>query len=238
MPPDPTPTLQRNRLLRLLPRDDLALLTPHLEQQEFPERREFEKPNKAVKAVYFIDTGITSVVARANGEVVEVGLIGREGMTGHVVVMGSDRSPNETYVQVSGDGWFLPADALRDAMEESVTLRPLLMRYVQTFTIQATYTALANARGKLEERLARWLLMAHDRVDGDELPLKHDFLALMLGVRRAGVTVALHELAASSLIQTSRGSIVILDRDGLEEVANGLYGTPEREYKRLMGSRG
>lgn len=238
MPPDPTPTLQRNRLLRLLPRDDLALLTPHLEQQEFPERREFEKPNKAVKAVYFIDTGITSVVARANGEVVEVGLIGREGMTGHVVVMGSDRSPNETYVQVSGDGWFLPADALRDAMQESVTLRPLLMRYVQTFTIQATYTALANARGKLEERLARWLLMAHDRVDGDELPLKHDFLALMLGVRRAGVTVALHELAASSLIQTSRGSIVILDRDGLEEVANGLYGTPEREYKRLMGSRG
>jgi CRP-like cAMP-binding protein len=234
MAPDPKPTLHRNQLLRLCSPSDLALLEPYLERQEFPERRYFEKPNKGVKAVYFIESGIASVVARANGRFVEVGIIGREGMTGQIVVMGNDRSPNECYMQVAGAGICIPANRLREAMDESATLRLRLMRFAQTFTIQASYTALANAKGNLEERLARWLLMAHDRIDGDELPLKHEFLALMLGVRRAGVTVALQELTSASLIQTRRGHVLIMDREGLEEAANGLYGTPEAEYKRLM----
>ena len=156
-------------------------------------------------------------------------------MTGQVVVMGHDRSPNDCYMQVAGSGLCIPAGALRNAMKKSATLRRLLMSYVQTFTMQATYTALINARGKLEERLARWLLMAHDRVDGDELQIKHGSIALMLGVRRAGVTVALRELSSVGLIKAGRGRIVIGDREGLEEEANGFYGTAEREYKRLMG---
>jgi CRP-like cAMP-binding protein len=238
MAPDPKSPLHRNRLLRLLSPADLALLDPYLERQELPERRYFEKPNRPVKAAYFVETGIASVVAGANGQKVEVGVIGREGMTGQIVVMGNDRSPNESYMQVAGEGWCIPAVRLREAMDESATMRPLFTRYAQTFTIQATYTALANAKGSLEERLARWLLMAHDRIDGDQLPLKHEFLALMLGVRRAGVTVALQELGSASLIQNGRGRITVLDREGLEEAANGFYGTPEAEYKRLMGGRG
>lgn len=234
MAPNPKSKHYQNRLLSLFPVADLALLEPHLKREEFPERREFERSNTSIKTVYFVESGIASVVAAANGQKVEVGIIGREGMTGHAVVMGNDRSPNESYMQIPGDGLSMPADALRQAMDESSTLRPLLTRYIQTFSLQATYTALANARGKLEERLARWLLMAHDRIDGDELALKHDFLALMLGVRRAGVTIALQELSSASVIETGRGRITVVDREGLEEAANGLYGTPEREYKRLM----
>jgi CRP-like cAMP-binding protein len=237
MAPDPIPTLHVNRLLRRMSSSDLALLDPHWERRDLPERTDFERPNKPVKAVCFMETGIASVVARSpHGEKVEVGVIGREGMTGHIVVMGNDRSPNESYMQVAGSGLSMPAAKLRVALDESATLRPLLTLYVQTFTTQASYTALANARGRLEERLARWLLMAHDRIEGDELPLKHEFLALMLGVRRAGVTVALQELASASLIGTHRGRITVVDREGLEEAANGLYGTPEAEYKRLIGN--
>jgi CRP-like cAMP-binding protein len=238
MAPDKKPVPHRNRLLRLMSAEDRALLEPHFEPLALAERHDFEKPNRSVKSVYFIEAGIASVVAGANGRKVEVGVIGNEGMTGQIVVMGSDRSPNENYMQVAGEGLCISSTKLRAAMDESETMRPLLLRYAQTFTIQATYTALANARGKLEERLARWLLMAHDRIEGDELPIKHDFLALMLGVRRAGVTIALQELSAANLVQNGRGRIAILDREGLEEVANGLYGTPEAEYERLMSSRG
>ncbi len=109
-----------------------------------------------------------------------------------------------------------------------------MLRFAQSFLIQATHTAISNGSAKLEERLARWLLMAHDRIDGDELPLIHDFLALMLGVRRPGVTVAIHSLEGQGLIEAARGVIRVIDRKGLEEVANASYGTPEAEYERLM----
>src|SRR5262249_39111293 len=128
----------------------------------------------------------------------------------------------------------ISADDLRRAMAESGSLAAWLMRYAHVFAIQAGHTALANAHGKIEERLARWLLMAQDRVDGDELFLTHEFLAVMLGVRRAGVTTALHQLEAQALISTARGSVIVLDRAGLEESANGLYGVPETEFERLF----
>jgi len=231
---DPIPAIQKNQLLQSLSAADLAMLEPHLVRQEFPLRMEFEKANRPVTAVYFPEHGIGSVVARTGAEEVEVGVIGRDGMTGHVVMLGNDRSPHSVFMQVAGGGLCMSADALRNATEESPTLRRLLLRYIQAFGIQTAHTALANARGNLEERLARWLLMAHDRLDGDELLLKHSFLSLMLGVRRAGVTLALRELASAGLIETKRGCIVIVDREGLEAEAKGMYGTPEREYRRLM----
>jgi CRP-like cAMP-binding protein len=119
-------------------------------------------------------------------------------------------------------------------MQESRTLRKVLLRFVHSFMIQATHTAVANGSAKLEERLARWLLMAHDRLDGDRLRLVHEFLARMLGVRRPGVTVAIHALESSGVIESARGVITVVDREGLEEMANGSYGVPEREYERLM----
>jgi len=156
-------------------------------------------------------------------------------MTGLPVVHGTDSSPCEVFIQVEGDGHCIAAQKLRDAIDQSITLLRCLLRYAHAFSIQANYTALANARGCIGERLARWLLMARDRLDSDEMILTHEFLALMLGVRRAGVSEALQAFEQRGLVKTGRGSVTIMDRDGLEECANGFYGTPEAEYERLFG---
>src|SRR5262249_26274191 len=151
----------------------------------------------------------------------EIATVGREGMVGLAIVLGGDRSRHATLIHVAGEGQCIAADDLRYVMMKSKSLSALLIGYAHTFLMQVAQTALANACGKIEERLARWLLMAHDRIDGAELLLTHELLAAMLGVRRAGVTTALHELELRKLIVTARGSVFIVDRDGLEEAANG-----------------
>jgi CRP-like cAMP-binding protein len=119
-------------------------------------------------------------------------------------------------------------------MAASQTLHQTLLKFVNVFMLQTAHTAIANAQAKLDERLARWILMAHDRVAASTLPLTHEFLALMLGVRRAGVTEALQSLSKQRLIKTGRGEIVVLNRKGIERIAGNLYGVPETEYRRLI----
>jgi CRP-like cAMP-binding protein len=155
-------------------------------------------------------------------------------MSGTAVVLGNGRSPYSTYMQVAGRAQRIGVEEFRGAIDGAKELQHILFKFVQAFSVQTAHTAIANARATVEERLARWLLMAHDRIDGDELLLTHEFLALMLGVRRAGVTVAIHALESRALIQSGRGHIWVLDRKGLEETAGGYYGTPESEYRRLM----
>jgi CRP-like cAMP-binding protein len=169
-----------------------------------------------------MESGFASVVA--NGErTIEVGIIGREGMTGLSVVMGSnDPTANETYMQSAGKGQRMAAGDLRDAIKASVPLHHAMLQFAHSFMIQTAQTALSNGRSKIEERLARWLLMAADRVEG-ELALTHEFLAIMLGVRRSGVTTALQELERTGLIAHRRGFVTILDREGLKEGCNGTY---------------
>jgi CRP-like cAMP-binding protein len=163
-------------------------------------------------------------------------MTGREGVTGLPILLGSDRSPNWTFVQVAGHARRMEADDLREAMEQSGSLRALLLNFVQFFPIQTSQTALANARFKIEERLARWLLMAQDRLDLPLMPLTHEFLSVMLGVRRAGVADAIHALEGRGMIRSERGQIEVIDREGMIEWADGCYGVPEREYERLLGS--
>ena len=230
-----TPT-SSNRILSRLSAQDTALLAPHLRPVELPLRLPLERRNRRIDYIYFIESGIASVVVNGSGErSVEVGLIGREGMTGLAVVMAADTTPHETYMQLGGAGQRIPASSLREAMEQSASLRHTFLRYGHAFFVQTAHTAMANGRSKIEERLARWLLMAHDRVDDDELRLTHEFLAVMLGVRRPGVTVAVNLLEKSGLIRAERGVITILDRQGLEETSNGAYATPEAEFQRLFG---
>jgi CRP-like cAMP-binding protein len=225
----------RNQLLAALSPADLILLQPHLTPVVLKLREDLERPNRRIDDVYFIDSGIASVVAmQSRKERVEVGLIGCEGMSGTSVVLGSGSSPNSTYLQVAGDGQHISSAALCVAMEDSKTLHGLLLRYVQAFMVQTAHTAIANARATLDQRLARWVLMADDRIPGGKLPLTHEFLSLMLGVRRAGVTEALHSLSGRRFIATGRGEIVVLNRKGLERKAGDLYGTPETEYRRLI----
>jgi CRP-like cAMP-binding protein len=156
-------------------------------------------------------------------------------MTGLAVVHGSERSPYDIFMQVEGEGQCITVQNLRNAMRQSDSLLRCLLRYAHVFTVQVGYTALANARGDIKERLARYLLMARDRLDDDEMLLTHEFLALILGVRRAGVTRTLQSFETKGLVETAYGSVTVKDREGLEECANGLYGPPETEADRLFG---
>jgi CRP-like cAMP-binding protein len=225
-----------NRLIDSLAPGDRKLLDPHLASVKLKCRQRLESANRRVDTAYFVDGGIVSVVATtaAQRRQSEVGLIGREGMTGLSIVLGAGRSPYDTIMHTDGVGRGIAADALCRLLVESASLTASLLRYAYVFSVQAGHTALANARGKIEERLARWLLMAHDRLESDNLPITHEFLSGLLGVRRAGVTMALHQLEAAALIATTRGHVTILDRCGLEASANGLYGVPEAEFDRLF----
>jgi CRP-like cAMP-binding protein len=226
----------RNRLLASLSASDLSLLRPHLEPVTLDLLMKLEEPNKRINDAYFLDSGIASVVAvQGDGTRAEVGLIGHEGMTGTVVVLGDHRSPHETYMQIAGEGQRIGVAELCKAMTTSRTLYAPLLKFVQVFMVQTAHTAVANARATIDERLARWILMAHDRVRGNSIALTHEFLALMLGVRRAGVTEALQRLTKLGLIEGGKGQIDVLDRKGIEQRAGASYGVPEAEFRRLIG---
>jgi CRP-like cAMP-binding protein len=223
-----TPPSFQNDILAALSKKDLALLQPSLEHVDLPVRHVLEEPNKPIKQVYFLQNGLASVVANNKNRRLEVGLVGRDGVTGVAVILGNGRSPNETFIQVEGDGMAISAEALRNAMDKSRSLERALLGYAYSFLNQTSGTALSNGTATVEERLARWLLMASDRLGGEDVPLTHEFLSLMLGVRRAGVTVALHFLEQRGIITLSRKQIVILDREGLKKGANGTYHEPEQ----------
>jgi CRP-like cAMP-binding protein len=220
--------MSSNHILSRLSAADLALLEPHLKPVDLPVHRPLEDRNKRIDHVYFIEAGFASVVANGSGKPsIEVGIIGREGMTGLAIVMGQQQAPHDIYVQAAGKGQQIRATKLREADERSNTLHRAMLQYAHAYLLQTTATALANGRSKIEERLARWLLMADDRIDGDQLPLTQEFLSLMLGVRRSGVTTALQALERKRLIARKRGNILILNRKGLEKKSNGTYLTYE-----------
>lgn len=223
-----------NRVLSGLEPADRAALTSHLSPVSLQVRKQLEARNRRIDHVYFLDSGIASVVVSGgSNHAVEVGMIGREGMTGLAVALGTDRSPHETFMQAEGEGWRIEAAALTDAMRQRPSLRRHITLHAFAFVQQMGFTALANARYRLDERLARWLLMASDRV-GPEITLTHEFLALMMGVRRPGVTSALALLEEQNLVRARRGAIIVRDRSRLIETANGCYGAPEAELDRIL----
>ena len=229
-------SLSSNTLLFSLSTSDFDLLAPHLEAVTLGLRQMLEKPDKTIEAVYFPKSGFASVVAiQRGGKEVEVGLIGREGMTGLPIVLGNHRSPHAVYIQSPGKGHCILAGELRQAIQASGSLRNSLLKFVQAFGVQTTHTAISNARSRMDVRLARWLLMAQDRIQADTLPLTHEFMSIMLAVRRPGVTVALKALREQGLISYRRGEITIKERKGMARVAGKFYGTPESEYRRLIG---
>lgn len=225
----------RNRLLQNILLEDWDLIGPHLEALTLKERQVIEVPGKPITHAYFLEIGVASVVAvDAEDHRIEVGVIGYEGVTGVPLIMGDSRAQHSTYMQIGGSGHRIPQDVFCGAIARSESLRALFLKSAQGFMIQTAHTALANGRAKLEQRLARWLLMAHDRTTSDAVPLTHEFLAVMLGVRRAGVTVAIHGFERRGLVTTRRGQLTIVNRAGIEQVAGSFYGTPEAELKRLL----
>jgi CRP-like cAMP-binding protein len=226
----------QNRLLAALSEADDALLGPHLEAVDLPLGKVLVEPATDIPHAVFIETGLCSMVSKlAEGGRIEVGLFGRDGMAAPALLLGTDRIPHQIFMQVAGRGRRIAVSKLRDAVQASTSLRNLLLRYVQTFLVQVAQTAIANAGAPAEERLARWLLMYHDRQDGDDLSVTHEFLSIMLGVRRPTVTVAIHTLEGAGLIRARRGRIRVLSRPRLEEAAGQTYGPAEAEYERLIG---
>lgn len=218
----------KNRVLAKLTLADFSLLAPHLEAVDLPLGTALETSSKRIDTIYFIDRGFASVVANgASDRAIEVGIIGREGMTGLPVLLGHDRAARDTYIQVAGSGWSIGTVHLREAVNLSVQLHWSLLRCAHAFMLQTTETAVANGRSKNEERLARWLLMADDRIDGGELPLTHRLLAIMLGGQRPAVTLAMQVLERRGLISARRGVITILDRKGLMKFSKGAYVPPD-----------
>jgi CRP-like cAMP-binding protein len=233
VPSQPAPRFA-NRLLAALDPRDLEQLLPHLEPVELPLGTVLFLPHEPIEHVYFLESGLSSDVAMTEDRPVECGLAGCEGLVGVPVVLGTDRGIHESVMQVAGRGHRIAAEALRRAMDESTALRNLLLRFTHVFTSQTAQTAACNARHSIERRLARWLLMTHDRMPDDRVPLTHEYLALMLGVRRAGVTVALHELEGEKLIRAGRGVITVADRPKLEARSCTCYSIVRSESERVL----
>ncbi len=228
----------RNRLLQHMEPSDFELLQPYLEKVTLNLRDVLIEEGRAIEHVWFMEEGLGSVIAVGqDNEQVEVAHVGPEGMAGKTVVLGVDHSTNRTLMQVAGIGLRLPASRLREALNQSPTLRSFLLRYVHVALTQLSQTALANGRYNLQERLARWLLMCNDRLHTDDMALTHEFLSLMLGVRRSGVTEAIHLLEGIHVIKATRGQVRIVNRARLLEIAGGCYGLPEAEYDRLIGNQ-
>ena len=226
----------RNGLLAALPPDDLARLRPRLQPVELPFDMTLFPADGAVEAVLFVESGMVSLLATLDGgEQIEVGIAGREGLVGLPLVFGDDRSLVEARVQMEGAALRLGAAALREEMDRSPALRGLLLRYALFFQAQVTLTAACNARHAIEHRLARWLLIAHDRADGADFPMTHEFISMMLGVRRPGVSLAAGVLQKAGLIRYARGRMEITDRPGLEAASCECHHAARREFSRLLG---
>jgi CRP-like cAMP-binding protein len=223
-----------NCILRSLSKEDRTLLLPFLLYVDLPVHRQLSVPNRKIDHIYFIERGIASIVLTVGREkLIEAGIIGHEGMVGLPVILGTDRSPTSAIMQVAGSALQMETGRILEAMEKSATLHRTLQQYAHAFMMQTACTILANGHATIRERLARWLLMAHDRFDSDALPLTHELLSTMLGVRRSGVTATLKKFELMKFVDRRRGNIIIVDRDGLASLAGGYYGVPEREYRRL-----
>ncbi len=227
----------RNGLLKALPPEGFALLAPALHPVELALKQVLHEPDRPIGFVYFPEAGMVSMLAPLeDGQALEVGLVGREGLVGLPALLGDGRASTEALVQAAGPMWRAEAAALKAAFDESAGLRAPLLRYMQAFHAQVQQTAACNGRHDLEERLARWILMAHDRAAGDRFPMTQEFMALMLGVRRAGVSVAAGILRKAGAIAYERGCVTVLDRPGLEAASCGCYGAVRRQFERLLGA--
>jgi len=214
--------------------DDFSLVEPDLEAVTFGLREHLFRADQTITHVTFPESGIASIVADTEEGRFEVGMVGSEGLVGVPPVLGVDRTPHTCIVQAAGEAFRISTANLQAAMNFSGTLRALLLRFVHTFMVQVGQTAYANAGYSIEERLARWLLMTHDRLEGDDMPLTHGFLSIMLGTRRPGVTLAVQMLEGIGVIRAARGRITLRNRGRLQQIAGGSYGFAEQEYSNVF----
>lgn len=226
-----------NQILNALSRSEYDRLSLHLEYVKLPHGEVLCHPDETITQVYFPNSGTISLVSLfENGGSVEVGMVGNEGMFGVCVFLGSITTPLLAQVQLAGDGLRMRADVLKLEFQKAGQLQDLLLRYTQAFIMQIAQTAACNRAHSLEGRLAKWLLMCQDRSHSKDLDLTHEFIATMLGARRAGITEAAGQLQSMGVINYRRGRITITDRDGLQAASCECYPVVKKEFERLLAS--
>jgi CRP-like cAMP-binding protein len=205
----------KNAILAKLPRETLEILAPR--PMDLPVNLVLYEPNEVFEYVYFPERGVLSIVAmHKDGNSIEVGTVGHEGMIGSTLLLNAEISPYRHFVQVEGHGHRVGASRFKQFADSDDNLRNVVLRYEASFRIQTMQGIACNGLHNVEQRCSRWLLMTRDRVESDDLKLTHEFLGLMLGVRRSSVTEVLGPLQAAGLVTSNRGTISILDRPGLE----------------------
>jgi CRP-like cAMP-binding protein len=229
-------TRNGNRILASLPAPEYDRLEPHLESSSLEQRAVLWEPNTPIDAVYFPIDAVASILAVTNeGMAVEIGTVGNEGLVGLPVFLGATSSPGRAIIQIAGDVYRLDAQIFRREAARESHLRRLIHVYTQLFMTQVAQSTACNRIHTTEQRLARWLLVVADRVGQESYPLTQEFMAQMLGVRRATVTEAAGALQAAKLIRYSRGVMTILDRAALEQASCGCYWIVRNEFEQLLG---
>jgi len=224
-----------NMLLSLLATADYEEVRAHSRFVELPRNTVLAQAGKAIDTVYFLTAGIGSVIVTTQeGDKAEAGIFGMDGYVPTSAVAGVETSSYDVIMQVGGHGYAMVYSDFRALMEGSRSFSRIMIRAIESFSVQLASTAVTNALHEITQRLARWLLMCDDRISGQDIPLTHEYLAIMLAVRRPSVTTSMHVLEGMGLIRSLRGSIIIRDRAGLERYAGGAYGWAEKEYRRLM----
>jgi len=227
--------LNGNQLLARLPPSVYGDLLSRLKKVELGAGHVVYEANSKIEYTYFPTSGtLSAVVVLTEGKMIEVATIGREGAAGVPTFIEGQTSPNRVFCQVPGQALRIELEQLRKVSLQDGTLRNLLFSYQAAFVFQISQSVACNGTHVLEERCCRWLLMTHDRVDGDEIELTHEFLAAMLGVRRSSVSETLQALKQKGLIDYGRGKIIVLDRQGMEEASCECYQTVRNEYDRLL----
>lgn len=226
-----------NKLLIALKAEEGDTLLDELQAVDMPARATLHAADTAIAHVYFPDRGTAASVIAPLGtdRGVEVGTIGNEGFVGIPIMFGLDREPFTVVVQVAGTGWRVTADEFRTEFDDSAPFRALCFRFAHTFYVQVGQSSACNRAHTVAERCARWLLMMHDRADSGTFILTQDYLATMLGVRRAGVTVAAGVLQRAGLIVYHRGHITVIDRAGLEAASCSCYAVIRDVYNATFG---
>lgn len=224
----------KNLFLRALAPEDHERLKPLLQPVVFPVGHELAMPSANAPSTYFIERGFVSAIIRAGDIRMDVGLIGREGMVGVPTLLGSDVSPYTVIVRHPVTALCVGVPELQDALRDSRAFSDLVIRYVQAATAQVMYNALASAHLTVAARVARWLLMAHDRSENDEITVTHKVLSTSVGVQRSGVTLALQDFESAGALKTARSSIRITSREWLLSLVGPAYGPAEAAYRYLI----
>lgn len=214
----------RNRILSSIPAAEYQEVAPHLEFISLRSHRILHEPHETLEFVHFPNVGLISlVIILKDGKTVEAGLLGPEGVAGLPAVLGLSRSPLREVVQITGDGFRMRVKTLQEVLSSTPRLYAMLTRYAAGLAMQVAQTAACNRLHSIDQRLSRWLLIAHDRVDNGHLAITHDFLGTMLGTDRPTVSLALGQLKKMRVIDSARGSVKIVNRPKLEKVACECY---------------